>query len=140
MKREAELKSAFGEELKRQLPSFMSLRLSDAGAPDRAVVGLGRTTFWEFKHATPDFDSTELQELMCMRLDAHGGCCRYVIWQESAIDDMKRTLIVTPKKMHERRGWALDPESWCVGFDHAWLIDQIMKRHYNVMSAFTGAQ
>jgi hypothetical protein len=125
-KREAELKSSFGEELKRQLPGFLSLSYSTNGAPDREIVGAGITTRWEFKHATPTFRSPGDQELMCMRLAA-AGHCRYVIWHE--VKGIEKTMIAHPKEIHRRDGWNIHAEAWCVGFDMKWLVSQIKKEH-----------
>jgi hypothetical protein len=127
-KREAELKSAFTAEMKMYLPGFLMLQFATAGAPDRAIVGYGRTTMWEFKHGTPGFMSQGLQELMCMRLAA-AGHCRYVIWQEHANGNAQRTLIVHPKVINERKGWALVPEAWCAGYDMKWLVGYIQEEH-----------
>lgn len=127
-KREAELKAAFTKELHRQLPGFISLLQATAGAPDRSITGAGRTTHWEFKHATPTFDSPGLQELLCMRL-AHAGYCRYVFWWEGATGIGQRTMIVTPKNVHERQNWLLVPEEVTPGFDHRWLVKFIGQVH-----------
>lgn len=127
-KREAELKSEFFAELKRQLPDFLLLAQASAGAPDKALVGAGRTSFLEFKHATPDFLSPGLQELFCCRL-AVQGFCRYVIWWEGASGLGKRTMVVHPRKVHERTGWLLDPEEVTPGFDHKWLVDYVKQVH-----------
>jgi hypothetical protein len=127
-KREAELKAAFTQEMKQRLPAYVMLAFATAGAPDRSITGHGRTTHWEFKHATPDFQSDGLQELLCMRL-AWMGHCRYVIWQESRNGDQQRTLIVHPRKVHEREGWNLEAEAWCIGFNHRWLVEQVRKAH-----------
>jgi len=128
MKREGELKSAFGTELKR-LPGFYMFQIATAGWPDRGIVGAGRTTFWEFKHGTPDFDSPGNQELTCQRLALHGGWCRYVVWQENAKGVGQRTLIVHPREVAGRSNWNLQPESWCVGYDHRWLVNKIREAH-----------
>lgn len=125
-KREAELKSKFGVELKRQLPGFLVLRYETNGAPDREIVGLGVTTRWEAKHATPDFRSPGDQELMCMRLAA-AAHCRYIFWHER--NGIQRTLIVHPRQVHDRDGWSLIPEAWCTGFDMKWLVQQVAKAH-----------
>ena len=127
-KREAELKAAFSQELKARLPGFMLLFLASPGAPDRAVVGGGRTTYLEFKHGTPSFDSPGLQELTCMRLEAAGEC-RYVVWQESAAGIGQRTLIVKPRAVHRRDGWLLDAEETFLGFDHHSVIQWLKERH-----------
>lgn len=126
MKQEGRLKTAFRGELERQLPTFLILGLADAGGPDRLIVGNGVTSFWEFKHATPDFASPGNQVLFCARLDVQ-SYCRYVIWQER--DGLKRTMIVQPRVVLERNGWNVGPESFCVGFDHRWLVGQIRKVH-----------
>ena len=125
-KREGELKSKFGQELKHQLPGFYLLQYATNGAPDREVIGAGITTRWEMKHATPDFESPDDQELMCCRL-AVAGHCRYIIWYEHR--SVQRTMIVHPLKIKNRAGWNLDPEAWCVGFDMRWLVEQMRKAH-----------
>lgn len=122
-KREGELKSAFTRELKDQLPHFIVLLLMTNGAPDRAIVGNGVTTFWEYKHCTPGFESPGNQELMCMRL-AVQSYCRYVLWFE--VRGKTWTIIVHPDKVHDG---SLIPESWTSGFDHKWLVNEIRKRH-----------
>ena len=127
MKREAELKSAVMRELHRQCPSWLVLLQATAGAPDRLIVGASRVSAWEFKHGTPRFISKGNQELFCMRLDQSGIRTRYVIWQES--QTFQRTMIIHPKALHERDGWKVIPEIWCVGYDHRWLVSQIRKAH-----------
>lgn len=134
-KREAELKSAFGAELKRQLPYFYTLLHATRAAPDRSITGGGRTTFWEMKHGTPGFESPWNQELMCIRL-AHAGYCRYIVWQENARGGNQRTLIVHPDEIRRvvgdsfrRRTWRLNAEAWCDGFDYRWLVDFIRRVH-----------
>lgn len=125
MKREAELKSLFKRELKRQLPHFITLSYASAGAPDMEVVGNGVTSRWEGKHATPDFVSLGNQELCCMRL-ATQGHCRYIVWQSLSGD---RTLIVHPNAIHARRGWQLEAEARCLGFDMGWLVEHVKGVH-----------
>lgn len=129
MKREAELKSLFTKEMKRQLPNFFMLHFASAGAPDREIVGNGFTTRWEFKHGTPGFASPGNQELFCMRLAA-AGHCRYVIWQESRLGLGARTMIVHPKNVYNRGGgWNFLPEASCPGFDIRWLVNQVREAH-----------
>jgi hypothetical protein len=127
-RREGELKSEFFKELKHQLPGFLVLAQASAGAPDKAIVGAGYTSFLEFKHGTPDFVSHGNQELFCMRL-AHAGFCRYVIWWESATGLGKRTMIVHPKQVHERKNWLFVPEEVTPGFNHPWLVSYIKQVH-----------
>ena len=127
-KREASLKSNFFAALRKRCPSFYVLRHATRAAPDWSITGAGRTTFWEFKHGTPDFDSPGDQELMCMRL-AVAGYSRYVIWSESVRGVGQRTLIVHPRAVHERREKAMIAEAWCVGFDHNFVVDFVLKTH-----------
>lgn len=127
-KREGELKAAFGRELKRVLPTFYVLLHSTGGAPDRSITGGGKTTLWECKHGTPDFESQGNQELLCERLSV-AGYCRYVIWQEDAHGGGKRTMIVHPRGVRLRSGWHVVPEAFCVGYDMLWLVRYIAKVH-----------
>src|SRR6266496_3357318 len=124
-KQEARLKSAFMKELRRQLPSFIVLQHVTPGAPDRAIVGNGKTSFWECKHGTPSFVSFGHQELFCMRL-AQEAYCRYLVWQEDATGK-KQTLIVLPRVIHERHGWMLQAETSCDGFNHVWAVNQVRR-------------
>jgi hypothetical protein len=126
VKYEAELKSLFYAELKRQLPGFYVLQYATNGAPDRSIVGSGRQTNWEGKHATPDFKSPADQELLCCRL-AYAAHCRYIIWYEHG--EVQKTMIVHPMKVMHRRGRDLEAESWCVGFDMRWLVEQVRRAH-----------
>lgn len=128
MKREAELKGLFTARLKLELPNFVVLLQGTVGAPDRAIVGNGVTTFWEMKHATPDFDSPGIQELMCQRLEVRGHC-RYVIWQETGNGYRQRTTVATPYAVANRNGWFVESEAWCLGYDMAWLVRQVRKAH-----------
>ena len=125
-KREAELRSLFTKELKQQLPQFIVLLHYSNAAPDRSITGNGITSFYEFKHGTPDFKSPDDQEIMCSRIAAQ-GYCRYVIWQDR--DNTKRTLIVTPAEVKNRKGWTLIPEASCIGFDMEWLVCYIRGIH-----------
>lgn len=128
MKREAELKSTLFDRLRQQLPTFYSFQIATAGWPDRGIVGCGRTTFWEFKHGTPDFDSPGIQELTCQRI-AVASHCRYVIWQENSKGTGARTLIVHPREVAGRASWNIQPEAWCTGYNHDWLVKYIRKVH-----------
>lgn len=127
-KREAELKSLFRRALIKRLPTFQMLQYSTVGAPDRSILGYGVQTNWEAKHGTPDFESPGNQELVCMRLAA-ASHCRYIIWQESADGVGQRTMIVHPIKVKFRNGWTLEPETFCIGYDMKWLVEQVMKAH-----------
>src|SRR5678815_4174061 len=121
--REAGLKAAFIRELLRQLPDFYILQYATAAAPDREIVGHGKSTRWEFKHACPSFVSHQNQILLCARL-ASADHCRYVFWHES--EGRKRTAIVHPLRVLDK---TLEPEMWTHGFDHRWLVEQVKKAH-----------
>jgi hypothetical protein len=126
MKREAELKSLFAKELRRQLPGFYLLAYATNGAPDRSIVGAGRQTNWECKHGDPSFLSPADQELMCARI-AQASHCRYIIWH--AHRGIEKTMIVHPLKVMNRVSWNLEAEAWCTGFDMRWLVNQIREAH-----------
>lgn len=127
MKREGELKSAFTTAIK-DVPGFYMLHFASRAAPDRVIIGGGRSSYWEFKHGTPSFESPGDQELMCMRI-ASADYCRYVIWQENVQGHGQRTLVVHPREVFERKGWSFTPEAWCVGYDHHWLVRYIRSIH-----------
>jgi hypothetical protein len=120
MKREGRLKSAFTDELKRQAPHFLSLQFSTAGAPDRCIIGNGITTFWEFKHGTPHYESQGLQELLCIRL-AEQSFCRYVLWLEDAKGGNLSTNIVHPVLNSIEASWT--------GHDAAPLVRHVLRIH-----------
>lgn len=129
-KREAELKSQLFAELEEQYPGFLVLQYLTNGAPDRTIIGVGKQTNWEFKHGTPDFETPLLQALCCARIEIKSHC-RYVIWHE--LRGIKRTMIVRPRVIHARcidsNRVALEAEAWCTGFDHKWLVKEIVKAH-----------
>ena len=125
MKREAELKSTFFREFRRQCPGYIVLLYATAGAPDREIVASGRSSRWEFKHGTPHFTSHGVQALFCARLAA-AQHCRYVVWQETATGVGERTMIVHPLRVLEE---TLTPEVWTTGYDHGWLVHQIRRVH-----------
>lgn len=127
-KEEGRLKLAFTKELKRQAPDFLVLHYLTNGAPDREVVGNGKTSRWEFKHATPNFRSPGDQELMCARL-AERGHCRYVIWLE--LGEKRMTAIVHPRVVLGRRGRGagIIAEAWGEGFNMQWLVAEVLKAH-----------
>lgn len=128
MKRESELKSSFFNELARRAPHAVVQGFTTAGSPDRSITLNGRTSHWEFKHGTPEFDSPGLQLLICRRLEVQGHC-RYIIWQETSDGAAPRTLIVRPHVVKDRADWHVSPEAWHVGFDHRWLVTQVLAAH-----------
>jgi|SRR6185436_505840 len=119
-------RSALMRMIKLALPHFVALRHEDVrtrGIPDLSLTGLGRTTWWECKHATPDFKSQGIQELTMLRLAA-AGYARYIIWREEADGSDKQTLIVHPEHLA-----TLTPEAWCAGYDHRWMVEQLARAH-----------
>ena len=135
-KREADLKARFTRELKVQRPTWLSLLQGTAGAADRALVGEGRTSWLEMKHATPDFRSPGLQELMCKRLEEQSRCW-YIIWAENAAGGEQRTLLVLPSKLllvprrssGLKSAYALSHFDSCAGYDMKWLVRRIIELH-----------
>ena len=124
-KRESEFKSQFFDTLRSKCPGFYLLRYGTRAAPDWTIIGAGRQTNWEFKHATPEFTSSGDQELMCMRL-AQAGHCRYVIWWETSRGTGHRTMIVHPRRVFDK---SLTPEEWTEGVDHPWLVERVKRAH-----------
>lgn len=120
MKDETGLKSKLWPFLK--CPGFVPLRHEDvrtSGIPDLSYTGLGKTSWWEFKHATPDWSTSGIQELTCMRL-AVSGICRYVFWHE--VDDFRETRIYVPGKMQT-------PELAMPGFHFEQLAELMRSYH-----------
>lgn len=126
MRNESVLKLKLMEQIRKDLPGFVALRHEDvrtSGIPDMSLTGFAKTTWWEFKHAVPTFDSTGIQELTMLRLAA-AGYARYVIWEEQR--GIKRTLIVHPRHVGTK---PLIHESACVGYDMQWLVAYMRKAH-----------
>lgn len=109
-KRESEIKDAFWRRFEElyAAPYYFVMQLQDVrngGHPDNCVNGYGRSTWWEFKHATPNFSSPGLQELTCVRLAKH-SYCRYVLFYEHR--DESKTLITHPRYVHQKHGKLAD--------------------------------
>jgi hypothetical protein len=123
---ESKYKGQLMETFREQLPRFVAIRhenTAHSGTPDISIDGMGKCSWLEVKHGTPNFDSDGRQELLCLRL-AGANFCRYVIYHEDAQGNNKRTLIVHPKNLRD-----LIPETFCVGFNHQFVVDYIKKRH-----------
>jgi hypothetical protein len=123
---EATLKNQLVKKLRELMPGFVILRHEDrhtAGIPDISVTGCGRTSWWEVKHANPDWKSRGIQELTCMRLAA-AGICFYITYEDKT--GVKRTIISTPREAAATGG--LEGE-WTRGFDHRFVATFIMKVH-----------
>lgn len=136
-KRESEFKAALAKRVTSLLPGWVRFGHADLrpGVPDWSLTGLGATSWWEFKHATPMFESRGHQELMCLRLEG-AGRCRYVIWAENADGTNQRTLIVRPRafRFAPRHGLLrdvreIDVEATFAGFEHDSVIQWIKKFH-----------
>jgi len=123
-KRETPLKAALMAEIRMALPRYQAFRHEDVrsiGIPDLSVTGHKITSWWEAKHATPDFFTFGLQELTCKRL-AVAGFCRYIVWYE--VGDDLRTLIVHPRDLH-----SLTPEAEAAGHDHRFVATFMRQVH-----------
>lgn len=100
-----------------------------SGYPDKGIHGYGRSSHWEFKHATPNFSTNQLQELTCMRLAAH-SFCRYVIFVEDR-DHLNSIRVVHPEIVFKRQGktGAMHAERMFPGFDFDALAGHIHSIH-----------
>lgn len=125
-KHEIELKGKLMEAIRARFAGVVAFPHQDVvsiGIPDISLTGFGRTTWWECKHGTPDFESQGRQELTMLRLAA-AGFARYIIWHENADGTSKRTLIVHPKQIGD-----LIAEEWCVGFNFQFVVDYMKRVH-----------
>lgn len=115
--------------LRQELPKYVvqvHQQVVGSGTPDLSIIGVGRTSWLEFKHATPDFESRGIQELQMLRLAA-AGFARYIIWWEDGKSPhTQRTLIVHPRYLKD---YATMFEDSCVGFNHRFLADYVRKIH-----------
>lgn len=80
---EATIKGVLMTALRQTLLRYIVIRHEDKsgyGIPDSSITGDGKTSWWEFKFANPDFKSHGAQELMMKRL-SNVGIAHYVIFQ-----------------------------------------------------------
>lgn len=132
-KRENELKAQSVAEVERQFGTlFFALPLQDvrkSGHPDVTFSAFDKTTWWEYKHATPRFRSPGIQEHICQRL-AHTSYCRYVIYFEDK-HSMTRTAIYHPEDVAGCKGdlSCADPEIEWRGIAHAHVANFIYLAH-----------
>lgn len=124
---EQKLVSKLMEKMREELQpeGYVCLRHEDSftsGIPDISVTAFGRTSWWEAKHANPDFDSRGIQELTMLRL-AKAGYARYIIFDE--LKTTERTFIVEPRNLG---GWR---ENGIVapGFNYSFIISTIREVH-----------
>lgn len=94
-----------------------------SGQPDASVTAGGRTTWLEFKHGDPKFDSTGIQELTMLRLAA-GGTAYYIVYLEDTDGGGKRTLIVHPRNFK-----TLAATQGCPGHNHQLVVDFLSQVH-----------
>jgi hypothetical protein len=93
-----------------------------SGVPDLSVTWNGRTSWYEIKHADPNFSSMKLQELTCLRLAAV-GICHYIVF--STQHDLQRTLIVQPRDLaHYTKSLV-----FCGGYKPHWAAEKIKEFH-----------
>lgn len=141
-KRENALKALCLRELDRQYGTlFFAMTLQDvrkSGYPDVVPSALGKTTWWEFKHATPRFSSPGIQNYTCRRL-AQRSYCRYVIYHEDK--DEQRTAIYHPNEIHKAVRGRLDgltPEIEWRGFAHTEVAQFMYFAHGGTTAPYEG--
>lgn len=88
-KRETELRDAYFKRFDKLYPGPMYFRMHvqdvrTSGYPDTQLLGFGRATFWEFKHATPTFKTYGLQEITAQIIDSK-TFCRYIIFVQDEV-------------------------------------------------------
>lgn len=132
-KQEAKLKSNLMIMLRQALPKYVLFRHEDkftSGIPDISITGFAKTSWFEVKHATPDFDSPGIQELTMLRLAAAGFHARYIIFTEDKNGDFKKTFIIHPKYIKlfsQKDGVAV--EASCLDFNNKFLLEYIRGVH-----------
>lgn len=129
-KRENELKARQCEVIRERMPGFvlqLHQQVRGSGTPDLSLDGLARTSWWEFKHATPDFKSPGIQEVTCCRLAA-ASFCRYVIFYDDG--RRKETQIVKPTDVRDRLDFrSIKVEFGWVGFKFEEVADFMRQVH-----------
>jgi hypothetical protein len=98
---------------------------STAGGPDISMTLSGRTSWLEVKHANPDIDQTDLQNLTCKRLAIQGDCW-YAVYEE--LERTKRTLIVHPRDMYPSGEYT--PMCHTTGFNHKFIVAFLRELHH----------
>ncbi len=142
-KREDELKAQLFDEARKLPTSYFLLPIQDvrkSGTPDFTFNGANRTSWWEVKHATPNFESPGIQEVTCHRL-ARTSFCRYIIYVDTAVKwatGIKRekfAVILHPKFVFQQKG-KLDwnaalfiADAVFNRFDHEGIVQHMLKAH-----------
>lgn len=96
---EADPKSELVRVMRAELPKFIVLRHEDRatfGIPDISVTGFGWTSWWEVKHATPNFETQGVQAVTVSKLNI-AGYSRYIIYRE--IGGEKHVIIARPDQV-----------------------------------------
>jgi hypothetical protein len=118
-------------ELRRQAPSFIVLKHADRfthGVPDVSISGHRSTSWWEFKHADPDFKSPGVQELTMLRLANATQRAWYVIYYEVN----RQVFIITPEELKK---WPHSPYVRRIeGFNHRDVASNIINLHLEASS------
>lgn len=136
-KRESALRSAFMEKLTEVAPLAIALRHEDVrrnAVPDMSFTLHGNTSWCEFKHGTPEFESRGDQELMMQRLSERGFAAYYIIWLEST-EEGKHTYLVHPfqiirfKEARDHHTRNIYSALSMKGFDHSWAANRVVHIH-----------
>lgn len=134
-KAEDRLTGAALKHLRTTFPNAVILKLADRatiGVLD-VVINLNRITSWfEMKHATPDFDSSGIQDLNALRLAKESAYCRYLFFHE--YDDEKCQYLVHPKDYHT---WSQPPrigryEAAQQGFRDFTMLENVIRKVHHV--------
>jgi hypothetical protein len=132
-KRENELKGAYWQrfDVLTKPGTFFRMNVQDvrtSGYADSQLLGNKIASFWEFKHATPNFKTYGLQEITAQMVDLH-TYCRYVLFVE--FDGHMATWIVHPDNVRNSAGilTRIEPEYKVSGHDFDWLADFMKKVH-----------
>lgn len=130
-KREAELKRTLVATLKRRFFVQTHSEARKYGVPDLSVSGNGKTSWYELKHATPNFTTQGVQELTCLQLAKH-SFCRYIIYYEW--QNTLNTFIVHPIEVYGRKGKMGNMVHEVVftdKHDHLGVLQYIAYEHFN---------
>lgn len=139
---EADLKSALVTVMRAELPKFEIFRHEDRatfGVPDLSVTGFGWTSWWEVKHATPNFETQGVQAVTVSKLNI-AGYARYIIYRE--IGHEKHVIIARPDhvfKLHTGQRvdlWTTLPR--IPHFNHRYIAKHIRDVHAAFMRRTIG--
>lgn len=120
---EAKLKAKLIKAIRTAHPDWVVIahqEMTTHGVPDLSVTGFGRTTWLECKLAKPVLKSKGVQDVTCLKLEAAGRNCYYIVWYEAR--EYTETLIVKPSVVFEER-WLKDYEVAKTGYDHTAVVE-----------------